>query len=182
MTIMTNALTGALASQLALSATSQNIANLQTKGYTRQAALLTAVGPDASGRSVGNGVQVGALLRFADGYKSQQMWRAASEAGQYAQTQPYLTQLERVMSDDTASLSSALDQFFASLNAVAGDNATSTPLRQQVLTSAALLAQRFNSLNNVYNAQLQSVSQQRDAIVDSANAAIGRIAMLNARI
>ena len=42
MTIMTNALSGALASQLALSATSQNIANLQTKGYTRQAALLSA--------------------------------------------------------------------------------------------------------------------------------------------
>jgi flagellar hook-associated protein 1 FlgK len=182
MTIMTNALSGALASQMALSATSQNIANLQTKGYTRQAALLSAVGADASGKAVGNGVQVSSLLRFSDGYKSQQMWRAAAETGQYSQTQPYLTQLERVMGDDTASLSSAVDQFFSSLNAVAGDNATSTPLRQQVLTAAGLLAQRFNSLNNVYNAQQQSVSQQRSAIVDSANANITKIAALNARI
>lgn len=182
MTIMTNALSGALASQMALSATSQNIANLQTKGYTRQAALLSAVGADASGKAVGNGVQVSALLRFSDGYKSQQMWRAAAETGQYSQTQPYLTQLERVMGDDTASLSVAVDQFFSSLNAVAGDNATSTPLRQQVLTAAGLLAQRFNSLNNVYNAQQQSVSQQRGAIVDSANANIAKIAALNARI
>jgi flagellar hook-associated protein 1 FlgK len=179
---MTNALSGALASQMALSATSQNIANLQTKGYTRQAALLSAVGADASGKAVGNGVQVSSLLRFSDGYKSQQMWRAAAETGQYSQTQPYLTQLERVMGDDTASLSSAVDQFFSSLNAVAGDNATSTPLRQQVLTAAGLLAQRFNSLNNVYNAQQQSVSQQRSAIVDSANANITKIAALNARI
>jgi flagellar hook-associated protein 1 FlgK len=182
MTIMTNALSGALASQMALSATSQNIANLQTKGYTRQAALLSAVGADASGKSVGNGVQVSSLLRFSDGYKNQQMWRAAAETGQYSQTQPYLTQLERVMGDDTASLSVAVDQFFSSLNAVAGDNATSTPLRQQVLTAAGLLAQRFNSLNNVYNAQQQSVSQQRSAIVDSANANITKIAALNARI
>lgn len=182
MTIMTNALSGALASQLALSATSQNIANLQTKGYTRQAALLSAVGADASGKSVGNGVQVTSLLRFSDGYKSQQMWRAAAEAGQYSQTQPYLTQLERVMGDDTASLSVAVDGFFASLNAVAGDSATSTPLRQQVLTASSLLAQRFNSLNNVFNAQQMSVSQQRSAIVDSANANIGKIAALNARI
>ncbi len=182
MTIMTNALSGALASQMALSATSQNIANLQTKGYTRQAALLSAVGADASGKAVGNGVQVSSLLRFSDGYKSQQMWRAAAETGQYSQTQPYLTQLERVMGDDTASLSVAVDQFFSSLNAVAGDNATSTPLRQQVLTAAGLLAQRFNSLNNVYNAQQQSVSQQRSAIVDSANANISKIAALNARI
>lgn len=182
MTIMTNALSGALASQMALSASSQNIANLQTKGYTRQAALLSAVGADASGKAVGNGVQVSSLLRFSDGYKSQQLWRAASETGQYSQTQPYLTQLERVMGDDTASLSVAVDQFFASLNAVAGDNATSTPLRQQVLTAGGLLAQRFNSLNNVYNAQQQSVSQQRSAIVDSANANIAKIAALNARI
>ena len=86
------------------------------------------------------------------------------------------------MGDDTASLSVAVDQFFSSLNAVAGDNATSTPLRQQVLTAAGLLAQRFNSLNNVYNAQQQSVSQQRSAIVDSANANITKIAALNARI
>lgn len=182
MTIMTNALSGALASQMALSASSQNIANLQTKGYTRQAALLSAVGADASGKAVGNGVQVSSLLRFSDGYKSQQLWRAASETGQYSQTQPYLTQLERVMGDDTASLSVAVDQFFAALNAVAGDNATSTPLRQQVLTAGGLLAQRFNSLNNVYNAQQQSVSQQRSAIVDSANANIAKIAALNARI
>jgi flagellar hook-associated protein 1 FlgK len=181
MTIMNNALSGAIASQLALSATSQNIANLQTKGYTRQAALLTAVGPNG-GKSAGNGVEASTLLRFSDGYKSQQMWRAASETGQHAQTQPYLTQLERVMSDDSASLSSALDQFFASLNAVAGDNATSTPLRQQVLTAAELLSQRFNSLNNVYTAQRQSLSQQRSAIVDSANAAVARIAALNVRI
>ena len=182
MTILNNALSGALASQLALSATSQNIANLQTKGYTRQAALLSAVGADGSGKAVGNGVQVSSLIRFSDGYKSQQMWRAAAETGQYSQTQPYLTQLERVMGDDTASLSTAVDGFFASLNAVAGDSATSTPLRQQVLTSANLLAQRFNSLNNVYNAQRMSVSQQRSAIVDSANASIAKIAALNARI
>ena len=182
MTVMNNALSGALASQLALSATSQNIANLQTKGYTRQAAMLSAVGADASGKAVGNGVQVSSLIRFSDGYKSQQMWRANAETGRFSQTQPYLTQLERVMGDDTASLSSAVDQFFSSLNAVAGDNATSTPLRQQVLTSSSLLAQRFNSLNNVFNAQLQSVSQQRSAIVDSANANIGKIAALNTRI
>ncbi|MDB5746929.1 MAG: flagellar biosynthesis protein FlgK [Massilia sp.] len=182
MTILTNALSGALASQLALSATSQNIANLQTKGYTRQAALLSAVGADSSGKAVGNGVQVSSLIRFSDGYKSQQMWRAAAETGQYSQTQPYLTQLERVMGDQTASLSTAVDGFFAALNAVAGDSATSTPLRQQVLTASGLLAQRFNSLNNVFTAQRMSITQQRSAIVESANANIGKIAALNARI
>jgi flagellar hook-associated protein 1 FlgK len=110
------------------------------------------------------------------------MWRAASDVGSRSQTQPYLTQLERVMGDDAASLSAGVDKFFESLNAVAGVDPTSTPLRQQVLTAAGIMAQRFNGLNNVFDAQLQSLRQQRGAIVDSANMAIAGIAKLNAQI
>jgi len=182
MSILNNALSGAIASQVALSASSQNVANLQTKGYTRQSALLGAVAPSAGSNQAGNGVRVTELMRFSDGYKTQQLWRSASDLGARSQTQPYLTQLEQVMGDDTASLSSGVDAFFSALNAVAGVDPTSTPLRQQVVTAAGLLGQRFNSLNNVYNAQLQSVRQQRSALVDSANSTIASIASLNAEI
>ncbi|WP_020651600.1 flagellar hook-associated protein FlgK [Massilia niastensis] len=181
MSIINNALSGALAAQVALTAASQNIANLQTRGYTRQGVLLGAMGPDQSPHSTGSGVQVTALLRFSDNYKSQAMWRAASDQGQYSQNQPYLTQLENVMGDKDASLSSGIDEFFKALNAVAGDPG-STPLRQAVVTSANLMAERFNGLNNVFNSQLQSVRQQRSAVVDAANAQISTIASLNAQI
>ncbi len=181
MAIINNALSGALAAQVALTTSSHNIANLQTKGYTRQSALLATLGADANPRSPGNGVQVSSLLRFSDNYKSQAMWRAAADLGSYSQTQPYLNQLENVMGDDTASLSAGIDQFFGALNAVAGEPG-STPLREQVLTSANLMAERFNGLNNVFNAQLQSVRNQRSAIIDSANAQIATIARLNGQI
>jgi len=181
MAIINNALSGALAAQVALATAGQNIANLQTKGYTRQGALLTAIGPGADPRAAGNGVQVSSLLRFSDGYKSQAMWRAAAELGAHSQTQPYLTQLESVMGDSTASLSAGIDEFFGALNAVGGDPGP-TPLRQQVLNTASLMAERFNGLNNVFNAQLQSVRTQRSAIVDSANAQIATIASLNRQI
>jgi flagellar hook-associated protein 1 FlgK len=182
MSILNNALSGALASQLALSSSSQNIANLQTKGYTRQSALLNAVAPSVGSSQAGNGVRVTSLLRFSDNYKTQQLWRTASDLGAHSQTQPYMTQLETVMGNDDANLSGGIDKFFAALNAVAGVDPTSTPLRQQVVTAAGLLAQRFNSLNNIYNSQLQSVRQQRVAIVDSANVSIAAIASLNGRI
>ncbi|AWL04388.1 flagellar hook-associated protein FlgK [Massilia oculi] len=181
MTIINNALSGALAAQIALSASSHNIANLQTKGYTRQSALLMAVGPDASGRSAGNGVQVTSLLRFSDNYKTQAMWRANSDQGAYSQSQHYLTQLESVMGDASASLSAGIDDFFKAINAVAGDPG-STPLRQQVLTAAGLMAERFNGLNNVFSTQLTSVRQQRSALVDAANVDIATIARLNQQI
>jgi flagellar hook-associated protein 1 FlgK len=182
MSILNNALTGALASQVALSASSQNIANLQTKGYTRQSAVLNAVAPTAGSAGAGNGVRVTSLMRFSDDYKTQQMWRAASDLGSRSQTQPYMTQLEQVMGDDSSNLSSGVDQFFAALNAVAGVDPTSTPLRQQVVTAGNLMAQRFNSLNNVFTSQMQSVRQQRSALVDQANASISTIASLNVQI
>jgi flagellar hook-associated protein 1 FlgK len=182
MSILNNALSGALASQLALSTSSQNIANLQTKGYTRQSALLSAVAPAAGANQAGNGVRVTSLLRFSDNYKTQQLWRTNSELGAREQSQPYLTQLEQVMGDDESNLSSGIDNFFSALNAVAGVDPTSTPLRQQVVTAGNLLAQRFNSMNNVFNTQLQSIRQQRSAIVDSANSSIAAIAKLNAQI
>ncbi|UQV44421.1 flagellar hook-associated protein FlgK [Janthinobacterium lividum] len=181
MSIISNALSGSIAAQAALNAASQNIANLQTAGYTRQGVLLSSLGAGVGVRSAGNGVEVSALLRFADAYKSQQMWRAASDQGARSQTQPYLTQLERVMGDDASSISNGIDGFFAALNASAVDP-TSTPLRQQIVTSADAMAQRFNSISTVMGNQLLSVQQQRAAIVPQANTTLANIAALNQRI
>ncbi|NRR32006.1 flagellar hook-associated protein FlgK [Oxalobacteraceae bacterium] len=181
MSISNNALTGALAAQGALDATSQNIANIQTRGYTRQGALLSALAPGIGTKSAGNGVQISSLLRFSDSYKSQQMWRAASELGSRSQTQPYLTQLERVMGDEKSSLSNGIDTLFKAFNA-AGVDPTSTPLRQQVVTAADSMSQHFNSIYNVTSSQLLSVSQQRNAILPQANQLVQNIAALNQKI
>ena len=181
MSIISNALSGSIAAQAALNAASQNIANLQTAGYTRQGVLLASLGAGVGVRSAGNGVEVSALLRFADAYKSQQMWRAASDQGARTQTQPYLTQLERVMGDDASSISNGIDGLFAALNAAAVDP-TSTPLRQQIITSADAMAQRFNSISTVMSNQLLSLRQQREAIVPQANTTLANIAALNQRI
>jgi flagellar hook-associated protein 1 FlgK len=181
MTITYNALSGALAAQAALNTVSQNIANSQTKGYTRQGVLLAASASDPGTKSAGNGVQIGSLLRFSDSYKSQQMWRAASELGSHSQTQPYLTQLEKVMSDDKSSLSYGIDNFFKALNA-AGVDPTSTPLRQQVITAADSMSQQFNSIYNVTANQLISVQQQQWAILPSLNESLAGIAALNQQI
>lgn len=181
MSIISNALSGSMAAQAALGAASQNIANLQTPGYTRQGVLLSSLGAGVGVRSAGNGVEVSSLLRFADAYKSQQMWRSASDQGARSQTQPYLTQLERIMGDESSSISNGIDGFFTALNAAAVDP-TSTPLRQQIITAADAMSQHFNSISNVMNNQLLSVHQQRDAIMPQANAALANIAALNQRI
>lgn len=182
MTIIYNALSGAQAAQAALAASSQNTANVMTPGYTRQGAILASVQPIVSGAvSAGNGVSVAGLIRFSDEYKSLQMWRANSQAGQYEVTQPYFSQLEQVLSDEQSSLSSGIDAFFGALNA-ASVEPTSMPLRQQVVASVESLAQRFNSLTQILVNQRNSVMQQRIAMVRNVNDLTAQIAELNQQI
>lgn len=182
MTIINNALSGSMAAQAALDTTSQNVANVMTPGYTRQGVLLASVFHNTGNRvNPGDGVSVPSLIRFSDGYKSQQMWLAASNLGQYSIPQPYLTQLEQVMGDDTTNINSGLDNFFGALNAASVDPA-SMPLRNQVITSAGSLAQRFNSLQQLLSTQRQSIDQQRSAIVNQLNELTPDIAALNQKI
>ena len=181
MSISYNALSGALAAQAAINTVSQNVANIQTRGYTRQGVLLQSIASDPGVNSPGNGVQVGALLRFSDSYKSQQMWRANSDLGQRSQIQPYLTQLEKVMADKTSGISYGVDNFFKALNAAAVDP-TSTPLRQQVITMADAMSQQINSIYNLTATQGISVDQQRNTMLPSLNESLAGIAALNKQI
>jgi flagellar hook-associated protein 1 len=181
MSIINNALSGSMAAQAALNTTSQNIANLQTKGYTRQGVILAARAPATGTYGAGFGVEVSKLVRFSDSYKSQQLWRANSDLGMRTQSQPYFTQLERVMGDEQTSLSNGVDQFFRALNA-AGVDPVSSPLRQQVVTAANAMAQSFNSIYNVTTQQQTSINQQRDAILPQLNTLTANIARLNQRI
>lgn len=182
MSLIHNALSGSLAARLALNAVSQNIANVMTPGYTRQGALLATVMARQPGTlSAGDGVQVPSLIRFSDGYKSQQMWQSASELASHTVKQSYLAQLEQVMGDDASGINSGLDVFFGALNA-ASVEPSSSPLRQQVITAADALSRRFTGLSQVLSNQRNSVSQQRGAMVAEVNAITAGIAELNNKL
>ena len=182
MSMIVNALSGAQAAQAALNTNSQNIANAMTPGYTRQGVMLSSVQPSTCGvNAAGAGVTVSGLLRFADNFKSLQMWQANSELGQYTAGQNYLTQLEQVMSDDTSNLNQGLDAFFAALNA-ASVQPDSGPLREQVLTAADALAKRFNSLQQLLDNQQLAVDTQRNAVLSQLNGYTRDIGELNEKI
>jgi flagellar hook-associated protein 1 FlgK len=181
MSLINIALTGAQAAQAALNTTSQNIANVATPGYTRQAAQFVAMQTLSGNRSIGAGVAVPQLIRFSNAYQSQQLWSAGSGLGQPSVAQPYLSQLEQVMGDDNSSISSGLDGLMSALNAATVEP-TSTPLRQQVITAADSLGQRIDNLNVVIGNQVTSIHQQRASTVDQINQLSTDVASLNSKI
>ena len=139
MSIISNALSGAIAAQAGLSATSQNISNQLTEGYSRQGVVLSSITPSSmAGLNAGSGVEVTSIRRVSDSFKTLQMWQTATLKGGYDARQPYLSQLEKVLGDDGSSLSGGIDNFFKAVNAVSTD-VTSQPLRQQVIDQAQAL-------------------------------------------
>lgn len=174
------AYSGLHAAQVALTTTGQNIANVNTPGFSRLTPELHSLAGHGLG-SAGGGVQVSGIRRIANEFQNQQLWRADGSLNYHSTSQQYMTALEGLMSNDGSSISAGLDNFFAALSA-----ATSTPesivLRQQVLAESRQLSQRFNSLNGNIQTQLEALHGQRTAMVGEINGLLGNIAELNQRI
>lgn len=171
---------GVSAAQRALATTGQNIANANTPGFSRLSTLL-ASRAGSSALNAGGGVEVTSIRRISDEFLSQQLWRANSEQHVFETTQQYLGALEGLMGGEGSSISVGLDQFFAALSE-ASPTPGSLALRQQTLSEAGNLAQRFNGLNGNIQAQLDSLHEQRQAMVAETNGLIGNIAGLNKQI
>lgn len=181
MSMLSNGLTGIVASQVALDTVSQNLANALTPNYTRQGVALTAKAATNGSNAAGHGVEATSLIRYADSYKTQQMWRANSQLGQQEAEQTYLLQLEQVMGDAGGGLSASLDNFFAAMSAASVEPASS-PLRQQIIEQAKALGQSIGNLAQIISNQKAAVVQQRDVAVDQVNSHVRDIATLNAKI
>lgn len=171
---------GVRASQIALTATGQNIANVNTPGFSRLAPEMHSVGGQTAS-SIGGGVQVSSIRRLSNDFQNQQLWRASTDKNYYGTSQQYLTALEGLIHSEGSSVSVGLDNFFAALS-----EASSTPesiaLRQQIIGEAKQLAQRFNGLNGNIGTQLNALQGQRVAMVAEINGLSGNIAELNAEI
>jgi len=171
---------GVNAAKVALNTTAQNIANSQTAGFSRLDTQFSSLAGSSALRA-GGGVQVSSIRRLSNDFDNQQLWRATSVQQFHQGAQQYFTAVEQLMASDGSSISIGLDQLFAALS---GASATpdSIALRQQIISEAGNLAQRFNGLGGNLQAQLDGLQAQRSAMVQEVNGLSGNIAELNRSI
>lgn len=182
MNLMNIALSGLNANQAALDATAQNVANVNTPGYSRQQATMNAVSSGSLDRySAGGGVEVTSIRRVSDQYLVRQTWATNSDAAYSSRYMENMSQLENMLGADGFSISAGLDTFYAALND-ASIKPESTPLRQQIITEAEALSRRFNTLTTSLHEQHQALSDQRDATLKQANSLLSNIAGVNAQL
>lgn len=176
------ALTGLNANRVALDVTAQNVANVNTPGYSRQQALMASVGGGKyDSLSAGMGVQVTSIRRVTDQFLVKQTWSTGSESAYASRYTTNMSQIENTLGADGFSLSAGLDSLFAALHD-ASTKPESTPLRQQIINEAEALSRRFNTLTESLYNQHQDMSDQRSAAVSQVNSLLSNIADINQQI
>jgi flagellar hook-associated protein 1 FlgK len=174
---------GLFAQQRALSVTSQNIANVNTPGYSRQEALFETTTPlESAAGGIGTGARIDGVRRVIDQFLDNQITSEQASLGRYQVDKNVLDRIEALFNDEQGTgINQAIDEFFAAWQDLAS-NPQGRPERLTLLSRAATLTQQIGWAD----AQLQQIqgnlnSEVTAAIADVNNVA-SQIAALNRQI
>jgi flagellar hook-associated protein 1 FlgK len=178
--ILNTAKLGLLTQQLALEVTGNNIANVETEGYSRQDVILESNTPrSVSQGQLGTGVRVSGIERVFDQFLFQQILAEGDVTGKFSVRKDVFEQLEVLFNENQGrSLNSELSELFAAFQDLSS-NPTGLPERAEVIGRAQSLASVFNNLGD----GLFKIQRNLDAIVSDEvaqiNSLIDEIAKLN---
>lgn len=169
--------------QAAIQVTAHNIANVNTKGYTRQEVVFEETPPlDGNPGQLGTGVTVSAIQRKYDGFIDGQIIDSRESYGNLDMQGAALSKIENLLYDPQGtSINKLLDNFFMALQDLSA-NPSGTPERVALLAKAGALA---DAINNVYSnlVQLQkNMNKQIYQTVNNINSLTAQIADLNGKI
>ncbi|TAA45303.1 flagellar hook-associated protein FlgK [Pseudoxanthomonas winnipegensis] len=173
-----------LAFQRALGTVSNNVANATTEGYSRQRVSLAARVGNNIAAGVGNsgqGVDVAALQRLADGLVFARQVDSSGEVGRLTSLSSMAGRVDTLLSDSSTGLSTPMSAFFDAARGVSSDP-TSTSAREALLAAARSLAGRFNSLDGQLSTIDDETNQNLSDKVGQANQLAKEIADLNKTI
>ena len=169
------ALQGLSVSQRGFEVSSQNIANVNTPGYSRQQIDLS------SRASPEQGVQILSISRVVDQFAINQHW---SSSAAFKTTESYsffVGQVDDLLANPNTSISSAIDDFFGALQ-TGVDDPSSIPNRELILAQAEALELRFTEIDRQLRTQNVAINTKLDSAVTQVNQMAGLVAELNDKI
>lgn len=174
--------TAMTASYAALQTTSNNIANANTPGYSRQTAMQADAPSQFTGSGFfGKGVNVTTIARAYDGYLSGQAVSTASTAAADAARLDQLTQLQGVFPIGASGLGAAAGSFLNSFVDVS-NNPSDASARQVALSQAQQLSGSFQAAGDQLSAMQSGIVQTVKTSVASLNDMARQVAALNKQI
>jgi len=176
---MSSAKLGLLAQQLAIEVTGQNIANVQTEGYSRQDVTFQANTPRSVATGmVGTGVRIAGIERSHDQFLFNQIMDEGDLTGKTEVTKDIFEQLEVLFSEGSGrSLNDALSSFFEGVQDLSS-NPQGMPERFNMVSKAEHLAFTFNQTGQqLFNIQrnIDFAIETKVADINSITAQIGKL-------
>jgi flagellar hook-associated protein 1 FlgK len=182
MSLLNIGMSGLAASQSSLAVTGNNIANVDTAGYSRQQ---TVQGTKASQQFgsvfIGTGTTLADVRRVYSSYLDSQLRTATTLDGESSSYLAQATPLDATLSDTNTGLTSVLQKFFTSMQGVSA-SATDDTSRQSVLTGAQALSSRFNTIAKQLNDQNTTLNGSLGDMATQVNNLATSIANLNQKI
>jgi len=176
------ALSGLAAEQGALAATTNNVANVNTPGYSRQVPVLVANDPIVEDPlTFGTGVTLQSIQSVRDPILESQIQQETQTQGQLGALVSALSETQTNFSSTTGDIGTEISNFFAAVSQLSTSPADLS-LRQNVLTAAGNVASAFNTAANNLTAQQGSLNQGVEQTVGQINQLTAQIAQLNGQI
>lgn len=181
------AYTGLLASNAAMNTTANNIANVQTDGYSRQRVdqqAANALRVFQTYGCAGAGVETLAIERVRDEFYDGRYWDNNAKVGEYEQKQYYMTQIEAYFDDNgkNAGFKTVFDQLMITGMEELLKNPDSATGKTQFVGYAGALAEYFNGVAGNLEKLQKDVNQEIKLKIDEINSLAGEIATLNKQI
>jgi flagellar hook-associated protein 1 FlgK len=179
---LATALSGLIAEQGALQTTTNNVANVNTPGYSREQPVLVTGDPIVlDPLTFGTGVTLQSVESIRDPVLESQIQQQTQTQGQFSTLASALQQTQVNFTSSSGDIGTAISNFFDSLNQLA-TNPTDLSLRQGVLTAAGNLATSFNTTATSLTQQQTSLDLSVVQTVGQINQLTGQIAQLNGQI
>jgi len=180
--ILGTALTGLMAFQRAMQTGSNNVANVNTDGYSRQSTNLeSATTTFDRGNYIGNGVDVSNVTRSYDQFINNNIRTSASSLGDADRLQTMTKQVDNLMANPETGMSNAMKSFFKAANGVATDP-TSVPARTIMISEISSLATQFNTVSSQLDNLRAQNNAQMQTNIDNINSYTQNISNLNIKI
>ena len=187
--LLSTGISGVRTYQRALATVGNNIANVDTEGYSRQRVEIAQSASSSEGSlNIGNGARAVRVQRSYDNFVVENLRSSQSQLNKHQATLEYVTQLENILADKQLSLSTSMDGFFAAVQEVSL-SPSSVAARQNMLNVAESTVAQFTSVGtqlslieeNSYSdltGQVSSLNQLADQLA-SVNASLNRVNSLD---
>ncbi|CAI2717139.1 flagellar hook-associated protein FlgK [Nitrospina watsonii] len=181
--ILNTAKLGLQSQQLAIEVTGNNVANVQTEGYSRQTVTLEPNTPRTFGLGqIGTGVRATGIARSFDQFLFNQILGENQSLGNFSIRRDVFENLEILLNESEGlSLNNELNHFFGALSDLA-NNPTGFSERTNAIAAGASLSQTFNKLGNALTEERLNLDRKVDDEVTQINSLLTEIVRLNESI